>query len=66
MKHGIFTYYLLKKLQQTKGDCTYAEPDEYLRKEVSINSLVVNKKQQTPQVVGGSDVGDSWKEWKVK
>lgn len=66
MKHGLFTYYLLKKLQQTKGDCTYAELDEYLRKEVSINSLVVNKRQQTPQVVGGPDVGDSWKEWKIK
>ena len=65
-KHGLFTYYLLKKLQATKGDCTYAELDEYLKREVSINSLVVNRKQQTPQVIGGPDVGDEWKQWKVK
>jgi len=66
MKHGLFTYYLLKKLQITKGSCTYAELDEYLRKEVSVTSLVVNKRQQTPQVVGGPEVGDRWKEWKIK
>lgn len=65
-RHGLFTYYLLKKLQQTKGDCTYAELDEYLRKEVSIGSLVVNKKQQTPQVVGGPELSNRWKEWKIK
>lgn len=66
MKHGLFTYYLLKKLQITKGSCTYAELDEYLRKEVSVTSLVVNKRQQTPQVVGGPEVGDRWKEWTIK
>jgi len=65
-QHGMFTYYLLKKLQDSKGNCTYKELEEYLKKEVSINSLVINKKQQTPQVIGSPDVEEKWKIWKIK
>lgn len=65
-RHGMFTYYLLKKLQDTGGNCTYKELEEYLKKEVSINSLVINKKQQTPQVLGSPDMEEKWKTWKIK
>ncbi|BDX38803.1 hypothetical protein CYCD_21580 [Tenuifilaceae bacterium CYCD] len=65
-QHGMFTYYLLKKLQDSKGNCTYKELDEYLKKEVSINSLVINKKQQTPQAMGSPDVDEKWRNWKIK
>jgi ankyrin repeat protein len=65
-QHGMFTYYLLKKLQDTKGNCTYNELYEYLKTEISINSLVINKKQQTPQVIGSPDVQEKWKDWKMK
>jgi len=65
-QHGMFTYYLLKKLQDSKGDCTYKELEEYLKREVSINSLVINKKEQTPQVIGSPDVDEKWKNWKIK
>ena len=65
-QHGMFTYYLLKKMQETKGNCTYKELDEYLKNEISVNSLVINKKQQTPQVIGSTDVQAKWGSWKIK
>ena len=65
-QHGMFTYYLLKKLQSSKGNCTYKELEEYLKNEISVNSLVINKKQQTPQVIGSPDVEEKWKNWKIK
>ena len=65
-QHGMFTYYLLKKLQDTKGNCTYKEMEEYLKNEISVNSLVINKKQQTPQVIGSPDVEGKWGIWKLK
>ena len=49
-KHGMFTYFLLKKLQDSKGVVTYGELDDYLRKQVSIESLRVNSKPQDPAV----------------
>ena len=65
-QHGLFTYYLLKKLQDSKGNCTYEELEMYLKKEIPINSLLINKKEQTPQVIGSPDVLDNWKSWKIK
>ena len=65
-QHGMFTYYLLKKLQDTKGNCTYKELDDYLKNEISVNSLVINKKQQTPQVIGSTDVDAKWRSWRIK
>lgn len=49
--HGLFTYYLLKKLQDTKGDVTLGELSEYVNKEVRRQSVVINHKSQSPTVV---------------
>ena len=38
--HGLFTYYLLKKLQDTKGDVTLGELSDYVNKEVRRQSVV--------------------------
>jgi hypothetical protein len=65
-KHGMFTYYLLKKLQETKGDVTYSDLSEYLDEKVSIESLLVNKKEQNPVVNSSQDISGTWKLWKVK
>lgn len=62
--HGIFTYYLLKRLQETKGDITLADLKEYVTKQVSLNSTVINRKEQTPTFsvsTGASSIWDSWK-----
>jgi hypothetical protein len=64
-QHGIFTYYLLSKLKETKGDITYAELAEYLNTTVSIRSLLVNNKEQSPQTNVSKDVFNSWKTWNL-
>ena len=64
-KHGYFTYFLLKKLKETKGNVDYHELSDYLirsvRKEAGLNGIV-----QTPEVYFSQKVTDSWKEWQLK
>ena len=48
--HGMFTYYLLKKLQQTKGNVTLKELGDYVTDQVKRQSNLINKKPQTPSV----------------
>ncbi len=47
-QHGLFTYYLLKKIQETKGDVTLATLYEYVRDKVVLESVRTNSKKQTP------------------
>jgi hypothetical protein len=65
-KHGMFTYYLLKKLQETAGDVTLQELGDYIKKNVSQQSILLNGKSQTPCVIPSSILGTSWREWKLK
>ena len=62
-KHGMFTYFLLKKLQDSKGESSYSELFDYLNKHVGEISLRVNRKDQTPEVNTSLQVQDSWEEW---
>ena len=64
-KHGMFTYFLLKKLKETKGNISYQELDEYLKSEVGITSLNVNRKAQDPQTEFSKDLNENWKNWKI-
>lgn len=50
-RHGMFTYYLLKKLHDTKGSATLGEISDYVSREVKRQSVVINRKSQTPTVV---------------
>ena len=65
-KHGMFTYFLLKKLQDTKGDVTLQELGEYITKNVSQQSILLNGKSQTPCVTPSASLDASWREWKLK
>lgn len=64
--HGLFTYYLLKELQQTKGDVTLGALAEYVTKQVKRQSVVINNKKQTPTVVPSENLLDSWQDKKLK
>ena len=63
--HGMFTYYLLKKLKDTKGDVTFGELADYVTSEVMKQSVVANGKMQTPQAIP-SDKAEDWKKWNFK
>ena len=64
-KHGMFTYYLLKKLQETEGNVTLQELGEYIIDNVRKKSAV-NGKLQTPCVTPSASLDASWREWKLK
>ena len=64
--HGMFTFYLLKKLQETKGEVTLQELGDYIVKNVSQQSILLNGKSQTPCVTPSSTIGGVWREWKLK
>lgn len=64
--HGMFTYYLLKKLQETKGDVSLQELGEYITKNVRQQSIVLNGKSQTPTVTAATGVAGEWGNWKLK
>ena len=63
--HGLFTYYLVKKLQDTKGDVTLGELSDYVNKEVRRQSVVINHKSQSPTVVPAAGMSD-WTSIKLK
>ena len=64
--HGLFTYFLLKKLQESKGNATLGELGSYIREKVSQESIVTNGKSQTPTVVSSAALGDGWKNMRLK
>lgn len=49
-EHGMMTYFLLKKLQETKGDVNLGELSDYITTNVKRTSLVENGKSQVPSV----------------
>ena len=63
--HGLFSYYLMKKLQETSGNITYGELSEYIKKEVNRKSVIYGN-SQTPQVNVSHNLQDSWKGWTFK
>ena len=65
-QHGMFTYYLLRKLQQTKGDVTLGDLADYVISEVKKKSFDENNRSQTPTVVSSSSINSSWRAMKLK
>ena len=64
--HGLFTYYLLKKLQETKGNVTLGELGDYIQTQVKRQSVVTNGKLQSPAILTAPKLGNNWKNWKLK
>lgn len=64
--HGLFTYFLLKKLQETKGNLSYAELADYIKKNVQKEAFLINEKPQTPIVATSVEASQSWKSMTFK
>jgi hypothetical protein len=64
-QHGLFTYYLLKKLQESKGKTTLSELSDYLQENVAKKSLLVNQKDQQPEVLPSDKLLGTWKTIKL-
>ncbi len=61
--HGMFTYFLLKKLQETDGDVSYKDMADYLSEQVGLNSIRVNDKEQNPQTNVSPQIQNIWEKW---
>lgn len=64
--HGMFTYFLLKKLQETKGDVNYGDLADFINDKVSKMSMVENSKMQTPVANASTALADTWRKRKLK
>ncbi|MBM3437369.1 MAG: caspase family protein, partial [Bacteroidetes bacterium] len=62
-KHGMFTYFLLKKLQESHGNVTYGELAGYIKHEVSLESIRKNSKEQDPSVLISAQIENVWESW---
>ena len=63
-QHGMFTYFVLDKLNQTGGSVTLGELSDYVTKQVKQNSILENGKSQTPSVTAASS-NTGWRDWKL-
>ena len=64
--HGMFTYFLLKKLQETEGDVSLGDLSEYVIDQVRKTSIDENEKMQTPTITPAAKVQNEWKNWTLK
>ncbi len=60
-RHGLFTYYLLKGLQEQGGATTMGDLTDYVTKQVRRQSVVINDKRQTPAVLPSAKTADTWR-----
>lgn len=63
--HGLFTYFILEKLKESKGNIDLASLVEYVKSNVTKRSLVINGKSQTPNIMVSRSLGEEWKNWKL-
>ena len=62
--HGLFTYFLLKKLKDSNGKINLGDLADYLSSTVKLESVKINNKMQTP-LIQSQVADDSWKKWKL-
>lgn len=62
--HGMFTYFLLKKLQETGGNVSLGDLSDYVTDQVRKMSVVTKSKPQTPTVSTGVSISD-WRSIKL-
>ena len=65
-KHGLFTYFLLKKIQESKGDLSLKALTDYVSDQVKQQSVVVNSKVQNPKVAVSLNLESQWKSMNLK
>lgn len=65
-KHGLFTYTLLRKIQETGGDITWGELADHVSETVKNRSIDLNGKLQTPTVSVSSSMKEIWRNLKLR
>lgn len=65
-KHGLFTYTLLRKIQESGGDITWGELADYVTETVKNRSIDLNGKLQSPTVSVSSSMKEIWRDLKLR
>ena len=65
-QHGLFTYFLLKKIKESKGDLYLSELYNYLKQSVPLKAITINKPEQEPKLKTSFQIEDVWHTWKLK
>lgn len=60
--HGLFSYYLMKKIQETKGVVNYGALYDYIKEEIEKQSVILGR-EQSPQVKVNYKNQELWKSW---
>lgn len=58
--HGLFTYFVLKKLQESKGNLSLGDLADYVKENVGRQSVVRTRKPQTPAVLHSPSLTSRW------
>ena len=61
----MFTYFLLKKLQETGGNVTYVELANYIQDNVRKSAIIFNSNEQDPELMVSPSLEDVWESFKI-
>jgi len=64
-QHGMFTYFLINKYIENKGDVNLGDLEDYLYNKIPTTSILINKAEQVPTIFFGPNVSEHWKKWKL-
>lgn len=64
-KHGLFTYTLLKKIQETEGNISWGELSDFVSETVKTKSIDLNGKLQSPTVSVSASIKDTWRNIRI-
>ena len=59
-RHGMFTYFLLKRLKETQGKATLGDIYDYVQKNVNRQALHDKKRKQNPSIIYAPSLETSW------
>lgn len=65
-RHGMFTYFLLKKLKETNGEASLGELFDYVQSNVRRQSLHDKQRRQIPSVNFADGLTDTWQSLRLK
>ena len=66
-QHGLFTYYLLKKIKDSKGDINYGELSDYIKENVSLQANKLHYMEQNPSTDASIPLKPFfWRSFKLK
>ncbi len=64
-RHGLFTYYVLRHLQTTRGTANIGAIVNYVTTNVKKESILKNNKLQTPTLLLSPQIGEKWRTWSL-